>query len=297
MGILDAASAMKREPAAWDGRLARRTLVGLFALPSTRTRLAFASAAHELGMLPFMIEVETLQLGRGEGKQDTARSISAFARVIVARLRRHADLTELAALVSVPIINALSDRHHPCEAIASLFTVREHFGRLEGLKFAYVGDGDNNFAHSLIEAAALAGVPITLAAPDGYKPDKTIMEEAQAQARGEADVVVVDDPREAVAGSHVVFTDTWVSMGDEADAVWREKAFAAYQVDDKVMSEAAAAGVFIHCLPARRGKEVTAEVLDGARSLVWKQVANHRHVIKAIICGLLGVDGTAPKQA
>jgi ornithine carbamoyltransferase len=285
--VLGHAVAMKREPRPWTRSLAPRTLVGLFALPSTRTRLAFATAAHELGMLPFFIDTAATQLSRGEPIHDTARSVSALGDVILARLRFHGQLAELAAAVNVPVVNALSDRHHPCEGVASLFTVREHFGTLEGLKFAYVGDGASNFAHSLVEAAALADVAISVAAPDGYKPDEKIVAEARAKADTRWDVLVLDDPREAVADANAVFTDAWVSMGNEAESEERKRALRSYRVDEGLMSEAASTAVFLHCLPAQRGEEVTSDVLEGERSLVWTQVANHRHVAKAILYALV----------
>jgi ornithine carbamoyltransferase len=285
--VLEHAAAMKREPRRWTGALAPRTLVGLFALPSTRTRLAFAAAAHELGILPVFIDTAATQLSRGEEMHDTARSVSALADVILVRLHSHRQLVEFAEAVNVPVVNALSDRHHPCEGVASLFTAREHFGALKGLKFAYVGDGSSNFAHSLFEAAALAGVAISVAAPDPYKPDDEIVAEARASADARCDLLVLDDPHEAVVDANAVFTDAWVSMGNEAEAEERERALASYRVDEALMSEAASGAIFLHCLPARRGKEVMPDVLEGHRSLVWRQVANQRHVGKAILYVLL----------
>jgi ornithine carbamoyltransferase len=281
--LLDTATAMKAEPTRWLGALKHQTIVGVFALPSTRTRLAFAAAAHRLGMLPFFVGAEVLQLARGEEIADTARSLSSYAALIVARLPSHANLEALATAATVPVVNALSDQHHPCEALASMLTLREHFGRLDDLRLAYVGDG-NNVAHSLIEAGALAGVSVAVATPPGHKPDEAVVADAHrvATATG-ADVVVGDDPVAAVSGADAVFTDVWVSMGDEAVGADHRRQFASYQVNEKLMRSAARNAVFVHCLPARRGEEVTAEVLDGPRSLVWAQVRNHLHVAQSVI--------------
>ena len=279
---LDDAGASKAEPSRRRGALAHETLVGVFASPSTRTRLAFATAAHRLGLLPFFVDPEGLQLDRGEDIADTARSLSSYAALIVARLPSHEDVEALAAAATVPVVNLLSDRHHPCEALASLFTLREHFGELDGLRLAYVGDG-SNVAHSLIEAAALAGANINVASPAGHEVDEAVVAEARraASAAG-GEVVVGDDPVAAVRGAHAVLTDRWVSMGDEAAAADRRR-FARYQVNEQLIALADRDAVFIHCLPARRGEEVTAEVLDGPRSLVWEQVANHVYVAEAVI--------------
>ena len=284
-GVLDAAAAMKAEPRRWFGALDHQTMVALFARPSTRTRAAFAAAAQRLGVLPLFVDADVLQLSRGEDLADTARSLSSYARLLVARLASHADLEELAAAATVPVVNALSDRHHPCEAIASLFTLREHFGRLDGLRLAYVGEG-NNVAHSLIEAAALAGLTVSVASPAPYAPEEGVVAEAQDVARRSGGGVVVgEDPRDAVRGADVVFTDVW---GSQASGHVQERLrdFAPYRVDKELMSSAAERAVFIHCLPARRGEEVTADVIDGPRSLVWAQVANHLYVAEAMIWSL-----------
>jgi ornithine carbamoyltransferase len=282
--VLDAAGAMKAAPRHWFGALDHQTMVALFARPSTRTRVAFAAAAQRLGVLPLFVDADVLQLSRGENVADTARSLSSYARLLVARLPSHGDLEELAAAATIPVVNALSDRHHPCEAIASLFTLREHFGRLDGLRLAYVGDG-NNVAHSLVEASALAGLTVNVACPVGNMPDESVITEAQeVAARTGGDVVVAEDPRRAVRGADAVFTDVWGQP--DIDAGERLRRFADYRVDKELMSSAAERAVFIHCLPARRGEEVTADVIDGPRSLVWAQVANHLYVAQAVIWSL-----------
>jgi ornithine carbamoyltransferase len=261
--VLDLAAAIKRDPEPWLDRLLHRTMVGLFERPSTRTRVAFAAAAHRLGMLPLFLGAEELQLGSGEPIGDTARSLSSYASTIVVRARSHATIEELAAAATVPVINALTDRHHPCEAVASLLTLREHFGRLEGLRLAWVGEG-TNVAHSLVEAAALAGATVAIASPAGFAPDQS------------GAVEVGEDPAEAVAGADAVFTDAW-SDGARGE-------LAPFRVDATLMERAAPGAVFVHCLPARRGEEVTADVLDGSASLVWQQVANHLPVAQALLC-------------
>jgi ornithine carbamoyltransferase len=275
--LLDLAAAIKRDSEPWLDRLRHRTMVGLFERPSTRTRVAFAAAAHRLGMLPLFVGPQELQLGSGEEIADTARSLSSYASTIVVRARSHATIEELAAGASVPVINALSDRHHPCEAVASLLTLRERFGRLEGLRLAWIGEG-TNVAHSLLEAGALAGAQVAVASPAGFAPDPDVVAAVRA-AGGVVDVG--EDPAEAVAGADAVFTD-----------VWPERARAElmpFRVDAALMGRAAADAVFVHCLPARRGEEVTSEVLDGPASLVWQQVANHLPVAQALLCLVAGV--------
>jgi ornithine carbamoyltransferase len=207
--ILDLAALIKAEPKSWNDRLRHRTMVGIFDTPSTRTRVAFATAAHRLGLLPIILGRAELQLSGGEELADTARSLSAYATVIVVRMSSHAALEEFAAAATVPVVNALSDEHHPCEAIASIFTLREHFGRAYGLRLAYVGDG-NNIAHSLLEAGALAGAAVAVASPAGRAPHREIVARANdAGASTGGAVCVVEDPAEAVARADAVFTDVW----------------------------------------------------------------------------------------
>ena len=286
--VLTCAAEMKAEPHRHRGVLERETIVGVFARPSTRTRLAFAAAAQRLGLLPFFVDTAGLQLARGEELVDTARSLSSYTALIVARLPPHDDLEELAAAATVPVVNALSDRHHPCEAIASLFTLREHFGRLDGLRLAYVGDG-NNVAHSLIEAAALTGLAVAIASPPRYEPAATVVSKARrVAATTGGEIIVGGDPDAAVRGANAVFTDVWASMGDEAEAGERRRRFAGYQVNGRLMRLAADDAVFIHCLPSHRGEEVAADVLDGPQSLVWAQAANHLYIAQAVMWTLIG---------
>jgi ornithine carbamoyltransferase len=285
--VLACAKDMKAEPHRHLGALERETIVGVFARPSTRTRLAFAAAAQRLGLFPFFVDATGLQLARGEGLADTARSLSSYAALIIARLPSHDDLEALAESATVPVVNALSDRHHPCEAIASLFTLRDHFGSLDGLRLAYVGDG-NNVAHSLIEAAALTGLAVAIASPPQHAPNATVVAEARRiAATTGGEITVGEDPDAAVRGTNAVFTDVWTSMGSEAEAGERRRQFAEYQVDARLIGLAADDAVFIHSLPAHRGEEVAADVLDGPQSLVWAQVANHLYIAQALMWTLI----------
>jgi ornithine carbamoyltransferase len=281
--VLDLAARMKARPRKWVKALRGQSLACFFEKPSTRTRVSFAAAAYRLGMQPIMLRPDELQLGRGEPIADTARVLSSYADAIVIRTFAQHTLEEMAAAASVPIINALSNEHHPCQALADLFTLREHFGKLEGLRLAYLGDG-NNVAHSLMEAGALEGMHIVVAAPDGYQPDANITTLARhIAADNGGSVKVVADPRQAVASADAVYTDVWVSMGEEAAQAQRLRDLAKYQVGAELMALAPPAAVFMHCLPAHRGQEVAADVIDGPASVVWQQAANRLPIEQALI--------------
>ena len=284
--VLDMAGDMKQTPLGWSRALAGGTLACFFEKPSTRTRVSFAAAAHRLGMLPLVLRPDELQLGRGETVADTARTLAGFCAGIVIRTFAQATVEELAAHSHVPVINALTDDHHPCQALADFLTLREVFGRLDGLKLAYIGDSDN-VARSLFEAGALSGVEVVVASPPAYQAEaaerRAVLEFAAAH---HGHVGIVDDPREAVAGAHAVYTDVWVSMGAEADAERRRSELAAYQVTTELMAAAAPGAVFMHCLPAHRGEEMTAEVIDGPASVVWQQAANRLPTEQAIVYAL-----------
>lgn len=285
--IIDDAHAVKADPAAHYGRLAGRTVLMHFTKASTRTRVSVETAVARLGGHPIFTRADELQLGRGEPIADTARVVSRMCDAIVIRTHAHADVEELAEWSRVPVVNALTDAHHPLQALADLMTLEEHFGRLAGLEIAWVGDG-NNVLHSLVEAAALAGVGVRIASPKGYEPDPAVIEGASAQAAvSGAAISVTRDPAEAVAGAHAVFTDVFVSMGEEAQATEKMAAFAGYQVDAALMASAADDAVFLHCLPAHRGEEVAAEVIDGPRSLVWDEAENRLHTTVAVLADLL----------
>jgi ornithine carbamoyltransferase len=273
--LLDLAGAMDADHDGWIDTLRGRSVACYFAKPSTRTRVSFAAAAARLGMTAIVLRPDELQLGRGETVADTARTLSAYCDAIVIRTFAHAEVEELASAASVPVINALTDDHHPCQALADVLTVREAFGTLAGIRLAYVGDG-NNVANSLLEAGALTGMEVVVACPHGYEPD--------------VPAEVVHDPREAVAGAHAVYTDVWVSMGDEAEQAARDAAFAGYQVDEELFALARPDAIFLHCLPAHRGREVSAGVIDGPRSLVWRQAANRESTEEALLYMLASGD-------
>jgi ornithine carbamoyltransferase len=274
--LLDLAEAMKEDPNGWHDALAGTSVACYFSKPSTRTRISFEAAVHRLGGLPIMLRPDELQLGRGEPIADTARVMSSYCSAIVIRTFAQSDVEEMAAAASVPVINALTDDHHPCQALADLLTLRERFGDLRGVPVAYVGDG-NNVAHSLIEAAALTGIDLRLACPEGYRPDADIAFGAY----------VTDNPREAVAGARAVYTDVWVSMGDdEAERNRRMEDLQRYRVTPGLMGLAASDAVFLHCLPAHRGEEVATAVIDGAHSAVWQQAANRLPTEQAVLYAL-----------
>ena len=286
--LLNLAAAAKRAPHAWSGVLAGDTVVCYFAKPSTRTRLSFAAAIAKLGGVAEFVGPTELQLGRGETIEDTARVISRYARAFVIRTFADADIRCFAESATIPVVNASSDLHHPCQALADLLTLREHFGSLEGLKVAYVGDG-NNVAHSLLEACALASVDIAVATPPGYELDQGIVAGAlRAASRSGASIAMTHDPRQAVSGAAAVYTDGWVSMGTpESERATRSAALAPYRVDAELMAGARADAVFLHCLPAHRGEEVSRSVIDGSRSLVLDQAENRLHTATAVLVGLL----------
>jgi ornithine carbamoyltransferase len=251
---------------------------------STRTRMSFEVGANQLGGTAHFLSPRDVQLGRGEPIADTARVLSRYVDGIMIRTFAHQDVVELAEYASIPIINGLTDLSHPCQVLADLLTMQQHLGSIRGRTVAWIGDG-NNMANSWIEAAAHLGFTLRLACPEGYDPDAEFM--AWARARG-GDVQLLRDPREAVAGADVVTTDVWASMGQEEEQARRALAFALYQVDAALMAHAAAQAIFLHCLPAHRGEEVTAEVIDGPQSVVWDEAENRLHVQKAIMAVLMG---------
>jgi ornithine carbamoyltransferase len=292
--LLDLAEQMKHDPGGWLGAHRGGVLACYFAKPSTRTRVSLEVAAWRLGMLPIMLRPDELQLGRGEPISDTARVLSSFCSAIAIRTFAQAEIEEVAAAADVPVINALTDLHHPCQALADLMTLRECFGSLEGLKLAYIGDG-NNVAHSLMEAGALAGMHVVVACPPGYEPDTLITTAAadRADANG-GSVAVIDDPREAARGADAVYTDVWVSMGDESERGKRILDLRRYKVDPALMAMATDRAVFMHCLPAHRGQEVAPEVIDGPRSVVFAQAASRLPTEQAVIHTLLLGYGHVP---
>jgi ornithine carbamoyltransferase len=263
--------------------LAGKSLGMIFMKSSTRTRVSFEVGAWQLGGHALFLSPRDVQLGRGEPVADTARVLSRYVDGIMIRTFAHAEVEELARHATVPVINGLTDLLHPCQILADLLTVQQHLGGWEGRRIAWIGDG-NNMANSWINAAYRLGFELRLACPEGYDPDPATL----ARARTTAEVTVFRDPREAVEGAHVVNTDVWASMGQEEEQAQRERAFAGYQVDAALMGRAAENAIFLHCLPAHRGEEVAAEVIDGPQSRVWDEAENRLHVQKAIMAVLMG---------
>lgn len=288
--ILELASNLKRHRASGLGStvLRRKSVALIFEKPSTRTRVSFQVAINELGGSPISLSSSELQLGRGETIEDTAMVLSRYVHCIMARVNKHTDLERLAKAATVPVINGLSDLHHPVQILADLLTLQEHKGGLKGLKVAWVGDGDN-VCNSWLYGAALAGIDFTAATPKGYEPLKEMVEAATRMSHStKSRIRLLDDPEAAVKGADCVVTDTFVSMGEDREREARRKVFfPAYQVDSVLMSLAKKDAVFQHCLPAHRGDEVTAEVIDGPRSVVFDEAENRMHTTKALLCYLM----------
>jgi ornithine carbamoyltransferase len=269
VALLDRADALKAAPLS-SRALEGRSIALIFEKPSTRTRLSFEAGVFELGGNPVVLRAGELQLSRGESVGDTARILSRHMAAIGVRTGPDALLEELAEAATVPVFNMLTAGHHPCQALADLMTLREAFGRLEGLKIAYVGDG-NNVARSLALVGAIVGVEVAVASPEGYT------------LTGAPDARLTTDPAEAVAGAHAIYADVWVSMGDEETADERRAALAPYRLDDALLDLAAPGAIALHCLPAHPGEEITAEVLYGPRERIWDQAENRRHAQKSLL--------------
>ncbi|MFG0282910.1 MAG: ornithine carbamoyltransferase [Phycisphaerales bacterium JB039] len=280
--LLDLAGRIKADPLGRRDALAGRVLAMIFQKPSTRTRVSFEVAMTRLGGQAMFLAPGDMQLGRGETIEDTARVLSRYVDGIMARVFAHSDVERLTA-GSVPVINGLSDLLHPCQALADVLTLRERFGAERGVEVAYIGDG-NNVCHSLINASARFGIRLRVATPEGYGPDEAIVAAARAQG---ADVVVSGDPLAAVAGARAIYTDSWASMGQEAEAADRRRIFEPFRVTEALLGRAAPEAIFLHCLPAHRGEEVTDEVLDGPRSAVLDQAENRLHTEQALLLTLL----------
>jgi ornithine carbamoyltransferase len=285
--LLELAGRMKGRPSGWTDVLRAQTIACFFEKPSTRTRVSFAAAAYRLGAQPLFLRPDELQLGRGEPIADTARVLSGYAAAIVLRTFSQAEIDEVAQFADVPVINALSDLHHPCQALADLMTIGEHFGSLAGRTLVFCGDGDNNVAHSLLDAGALAGMRVVLCGPPGYWPRPEVLAGArELAAHNGGDIDLSNDPRHAVAGADAVYTDVWVSMGEEEEQHRRLTELAPYQVNTRLMALAKPRAIFLHCLPARRGEEVTAAVIDGPHSTVWRQAENRMWTEQALLYAL-----------
>jgi ornithine carbamoyltransferase len=296
---LELAAAMKARPADFRGILSGKQIVLFFEKPSLRTRLTFEAGINSLGGASFFVDQTQSRLGARESLSDVAHNLERWIDGIVLRTFAHETVTTMAQHAAIPVINALSDMEHPCQAMADMLTLQQHFGDLRGVRLAYVGDG-NNVANSLMLAATSLGASISIGTPRGYEPDAAITEAARELAAvSGASVNVVNDPIEAVAGADAVYTDVWASMGQEDEAANRSKIFAPFQVNQKLFSYAAKHAVFMHCLPAHRGDEVATAVIDSPRSVVFEQAENRLHVQKSILVLLLegGIHRFPPRSA
>jgi ornithine carbamoyltransferase len=292
--LLDLAEEVKADPTLYQDALRGETVACIFEKPSTRTRVSFAAAIARLGATPVALSPQELQIGRGESIADTARSLSGYVAAIVIRTFAQETVEELARWATVPVVNALSDEHHPCQALADLLTIKEAVGELHGRRLAFLGDGGDNVAHSLLEAGALAGLDVTVACPREYAPDPRVLEGARQLADSTAaELVVLEDPASAVAGADAVYADVWASMGEEAEREARRHALAPYQVSEELMALARPNAIFLHCLPAKRGEEVVGAVIDGPQSAVWRQSANRLPTEEALLLAL--TRGRAPE--
>jgi ornithine carbamoyltransferase len=288
--VLDTAEKGKADPSSIPHLLAGQGVALLFEKPSARTRASTEMAVVSLGGHPIYVRPEEVGLGVRESVADVARTFAGFCAVIAARVFDHHTLEEMAAAVDVPVVNLLSDRAHPTQAVADFLTLQELFGALDGRRLVYVGDG-NNVTASLAYGAALSGVELVVASPPGYELDELTVERARNLG---ATIELVGDPHEAVAGADAVYTDVWTSMGQEAEQATRRAAFAGYTVDDALMEAAGDQAWFLHCLPAHRGEEVAASVIDGPRSVVWQQAANRMHAARAVLTHLVAPQRNRP---
>jgi ornithine carbamoyltransferase len=287
--VLDLADEMKRY------RYAHRPLVGprpvavIFDRASTRTRLSFEAGIAQLGGTPLILNAQSMQLARGETIADTARMLSGYVDAVIWRTAGQERIEEMAAASSVPVINGLTDRFHPCQVLADLQTIRERHGRLAGLTLAFLGDGANNMAHSLLLGGVTAGLHIRIAGPAGLEPDPGLLRDALCRATDTGgSVTVVNDPAAAVDGADVVATDAWTSMGQEDDGQDRDTPFRPFQLNEDLLKHASPNAIVLHCLPAHRGQEISDEVLDGPASAVWDEAENRLHAQKALLTWLLG---------
>ena len=264
--------------------LKNKSLAMIFEKSSTRTRISFEVAMNELGGHPLYLNYRDLQLGRGETIGDTAQVMSRYVHGIMARVNSHSTLEELGEYANVPVINALSDLEHPCQLLADLMTIREYKGRLEGLKFAWIGDG-NNVCNSAILAAVITGMQMSVACPEGYEPDKDIVEQAREMG---GSVEIVSDPKDAAGNADILYTDVWISMGDEGEKEQRLHDLGPYQINDALLDVAKDDVMVLHCLPAHRGEEITNEVLTGPHSAILDEAENRLHAQKALLIKLMG---------
>lgn len=289
--VLDQTKLLKQNP---HGRnpLTNKYLGMLFAKSSTRTRISFEVGMKQLGGYPLFLSLGDVHLGQKESIKDTAKVLSRYLDGVMARLYGHDEIVDLAQQAEIPVINGLTDLLHPCQALSDMFSIREKKGKLQGLKLAYVGDG-NNVCNSLLNACALFGLSMSVGCPDGYEPNQEILagaRESVEQDDNQAEIEVTEDPQQAVAEADVIYTDTWVSMGDESEKEERMNTFQPYQVNSDLVSQAKDSAIVMHCLPAQRGYELTSQVMDSERSIVYDQAENRLHVQKALLQQLMGDD-------
>jgi ornithine carbamoyltransferase len=290
LDLLKSAEKIKSKPAKVRKSLKGQALAMLFEKTSTRTRVSFEVGMSQLGGQALFLGKQDIQLGKGETVADTARVLSRMTQGIMARTYAHKTVEELAEFATVPVINGLSDLHHPCQALADLLTVKEKLGGFKGVQMVYVGDG-NNVAHSLLIGAAKTGMNLKIVCPKDYQPSAAVLSAAQKEAaKTKSRLEVVGQVPGSVKGADVVYTDVWTSMGQEAEQAKRLKDFAGYQVNEKLMAESPKA-IFMHCLPAYRGQEVSAGVMDGSKSVVFDQAENRLHAQKALLVALMGDHG------
>ncbi|MGA1792132.1 MAG: ornithine carbamoyltransferase [bacterium] len=285
LAILQRAKELKKDLKA--GRphqtLQRKTMAMMFKKPSTRTRVSFQTGLFQMGGLALDLNMDDLQIGRGEPVRDTARVLSRYVDIILVRTFNQKDVEDLARYAEIPVINGLTDLFHPCQVLSDLFTIQEHMKSLEAAIIAYVGDG-NNVAHSLLIAAGVIGLDLRMACPHGFCPDQAIVECVQGLARESGSKIrISEDPKEVVSGANVVYTDVWVSMGQEREAEEKRKLFNGFQINKDLLKVARPDALIMHCLPAHRGEEITEEVLEGENSVVFDQAENRLHVQKAIV--------------
>ena len=285
--ILALASELKAAPYSHRPYEGPQTVALIFDKTSTRTRVSFSVGVSDLGGVPMVIDTGTSQMGKKESVADTARVLDRQVAAIVWRTYAHSGLEEMAANSSVPVVNSLSDDYHPCQILADLQTIQENKGSLKGLKFAYVGDANNNMANSYLIGMALAGMHVAVAGPSQYLPNAAIVARAQEIAAEQGgSVLVTTDPIAAVSQADAIATDTWISMGQESEKEQRVKDFTGFGIDSQLMSHAKSDAIFLHCLPAYRGYEVSAEVIDGPQSVIWDEAENRRHAQKALLVWL-----------
>ena len=287
LGLVQEATSMKARPQDYARTLSGKTLAMIFEKSSTRTRVSFEVGMYQLGGTALFLSARDIQIGRGEPISDTSQVLSRYVDGIMARTFSHQVVIDLARHGNIPVINGLTDLLHPCQALSDLLTIRENLGALAGLKMAYIGDG-NNMAHSLMYAASKAGMDFAIAAPEGYWMDADVVRQGKSDAEAAGTrIEQTTSPEEAVRGAHVIYTDVWASMGQEEEQAKRVIDFAGYEVNDALMAAAQDNAIFMHCLPAHRGEEVSAAVCDGPRSVIFDQAENRLHMQKAIMARLM----------